>query len=155
MLDTLGEVLNRLTAKVCQRYFLKNQDREEVLAETYQQLVNPEIARFRPSRGKPEKYFKGLVQNAARKVMTQRDARRRKGDEGDREAGDAGQALGRAATSSAPLGPAEEAEQHDTVKYVLEQAPPRVRRALELCYWENWSVQSIAAHLGVSRFALT
>jgi DNA-directed RNA polymerase specialized sigma24 family protein len=95
-------------------------------------------------------------------VMTQRVARRRKGDVGAHVAGepanDNGQAAdrpaGRPATPPAPLGPAEEAEQHDTVKYILEQAPPRVRRALRLSYWDQWPIQGIAAHLGVSRFAL-
>lgn len=42
----------------------------------------------------------------------------------------------------------------DTLQFILAQATPRVRKALKLCYWEEWPLQSISAHLGVSRFTL-
>jgi RNA polymerase sigma factor (sigma-70 family) len=159
VVNTFGRELEKLTARVCRRYFLQHQEREDVLAETYQLLLNPDIARFLPNRGTPESYFRGLVQNAARKVMAQRDARRRKGAKNAHEAGEAANQLGKAVdqvaprpvTPLAPLGPAEKTEQHDTVKYVLDQASPRVRRALEHCYWGGWSIQSIACPSGQSR----
>jgi DNA-directed RNA polymerase specialized sigma24 family protein len=159
-----GKKLDQLASQTCRRYYLQNQEREEVVAETYQLLLNPDIVRFAPRRGKPEHYFKGLVQNAARKVMAQLGERRRKG----MPASDAGTAcrLGLQTEANAPPGvkgyrfiptprsPAEEAEIRDTVRFILGQAPLRVRKALELCYWEEWSFQGVAAHLGVSRFSL-
>ncbi|MBI1916466.1 MAG: sigma-70 family RNA polymerase sigma factor [Planctomycetes bacterium] len=163
VVDVFGDKLKELTARTCRRYYLQDQEQEDVLAETYQQLFNPEIARFAVRRGKPEHYFKGLVQNAARKIMAQLGARRRQGaspggqsEQGQQDVVAEGDNtfVKRYRTPPAPPSPAEDAEIRDTVKYILEQAPPRVLRTLELSYWEDWSLQRIAAHLGVSRFAL-
>src|SRR5439155_2632359 len=101
---------------------------------------------------KPENYFKGLVRNAAREIMSQIGARRRKGDTtgtptGAQQDGEGSGAKGYRAPPP-PASPAEDAEVHDTVKFILTQANPRARTALELCYWDDWSLQSIAEHLG-------
>lgn len=163
LVERFGSPLKKLTAQTCRRYHLGDQERDEVLAETYQQLLNPDIARFKPRRGKPQHYFRGLVQNAARKVLTQAGARSRRhsgtGEAGcpDGEmrtpGGDAvlvSRHLGTAVSAS----PGAEVEVRDLVAYVLQQAPPHLRRALELCYWDDWPVKSIATQLGMSRFAL-
>ena len=160
LVDLFGKLLKKIVTRTCRSYHLHDQEREEVLAETYQQLLNPEIARFAPHRGKPQHYFQRLVQNAARKVLTQRDARRRKGVPPN----DSGAAVGEGSEEFVGGGqyrsirslpsPAEDAECRDLVRFILEAASPRVRRALQLCYWDQWPLLSIAAHLGVSRFAL-
>jgi RNA polymerase sigma factor (sigma-70 family) len=157
LVDQFGKLLKKIVTRACRSYHLQDQEREDVLAETYQQILNPNIARFAAHRGKPQQYFRGIVLNAARKVLTQRNARRRKGTTSGETAPAADEFVGggRYRTSSAPLpSPAEEAERHDLARFILEAAPPRVRRALELCYWDQWPLLSIAAHLGVSRFAL-
>lgn len=160
LVDLFGKDVEKLATRTCRRYCLPPQERSDVVSETYQLILNPEITRFAPSRGKPDDYLDGLVKNAARKVMTQL-GRRRKAQALDPEVAllapptDAGEEGGkRYRTSAAPLSPAEDAEMHDTVNFILGQAPPRVERALKLCYWEGWPLQSIAAHLGVSRFVL-
>jgi RNA polymerase sigma factor (sigma-70 family) len=160
LVDQFGKLLKKIVNRACRNYHLHDQEREEVLAETYQQILNPDIARFAPHRGKPQHYFRGIVQNAARKVLTQRDARRRKGvppegpgavvAESSEDAGGGGRYRSIRALPS----PAEDAECRDLVRFILEAASPRVRRALQLCYWDQWPLLSIAAHLGVSRFAL-
>jgi DNA-directed RNA polymerase specialized sigma24 family protein len=164
VVDVFGDKLTRLTASTCRRYFLKDQEREDVLAETYQQLFNPAIIRFAEGRGKPEHYFKGRVQNAARKIMVQRGTRRRKavlakrvgmeGRKDDRAISKIGSAGKRYLTPSAPPSPVDEAERHDMVEFIMGQASPRVRKALQLCYWDEWSLLAIAAHLQVNRFTL-
>lgn len=164
IVDVFGNKLSNLTASTCRRYFLKDQEREDVLAETYQQLLNPAITRFDAGRGKPEHYFKGRVQNAARKIMVQLGARRRKAvlaegvgtedrqDETARpESGSAGKHY---LTPPPPPSPAQEAEMHDMVEFIMGQASPHVRKALQLCYWDEWPLLAIAAQLQVSRFAL-
>jgi RNA polymerase sigma factor (sigma-70 family) len=160
LVDLFGKDLERLATRTCRRCCLPPQERSDVVSETYQLVLNPEITRFAPSRGKPVDYLDGLVKNAARKIMTQL-GRRRKAQAPDREMAlvappaDAGVEGGkRYRTSAPPLSPADDAEVHDTVNFILEQASPRVREALQLCYWEGWSLQSIAAQLGVSRFVL-
>jgi RNA polymerase sigma factor (sigma-70 family) len=157
MVDLFGNTLKKLTARTCRRYCLKDQDRDDVLSETYQQVFNPEIARFATGRGKPGKYFRGLVQNAARKVMSQRDTRRRSSasDAGSMTCGKGRSRRSSHRKPSAIPSPAEEAEQRDTVAFVLREAPPRLRRALELCYWDEWPLTRIAKQLGLSRFALS
>lgn len=161
LVDQFGKLLKKIVTRACRSYHLHAQERDDVLAEAYQQILNPGIARFAARRGKPQQYFRGIVLNAARKVLTQRDARRRKGTAsgeapapcGDRAEEFAG--YGRYRSSSPRLpSPAEDAERRDLVVFILDAAPPRVRRALELCYWDQWPLLSIAAHLGVSRFAL-
>jgi DNA-directed RNA polymerase specialized sigma24 family protein len=137
---------------------LKEQDRDDVLSETYQQLFNPEIVRFATSRGTPDNYFQGRVQNAARKVMSQRNTRRRSsaGKDGSMTYDNGRSRQRRLVYRQRPAGlsPAEQAELRDTVAFVLRQAPPRLRRALELCYWDEWPLTRIAEELGISRFAL-
>ena len=164
VVDVFGETLRKLAARTCRRYFLKPQERDDVLSETYQQLFNPKIVRFVPQRGQPERYFRGRVQNAARKIMAQLGVRRRKavpleakstpGRQGGTEEAE-NSSLGRRYITPAPsLSPVESAEMRDLVKFIMEQAPPRVRKALQLCYWDGWTSQAIAAHLGASRFTL-
>ena len=155
--------LRELAIRTCRRYYLHAQESDDVLAETFLQIFNPEIVRFAASRGEPQNYFRGLVQNAARKIMAQLGARRRKRSPSEATAADSQQGgsaqgpgsvmYGRRAHPALPS-PVRSAEVRDTVKFVLDQASPRVRRALELCYWEDWSVQRIAEELGMSRFAL-
>jgi RNA polymerase sigma factor (sigma-70 family) len=160
LVDQFGRLLKKIVTRACRSYHLQDQERDDVLAETYQQILNPDIARFAAHRGKPQQYFRGIVLNAARKVLTQRDARRRKGTVpvdaapvGEERAQEFGGGRYRSAGPSPPS-PAEDAERRDLARFILETAPPRVRRALELCYWDQWPLLSIAAHLGVSRFAL-
>ena len=50
--------------------------------------------------------------------------------------------------------PEAETELHELIDYVMRKAPPHLRRALELCYWDGQSIQSIANDFGVSRFCL-
>lgn len=160
--ERFGKLLKKITAQTCRRYHLGDQERDEVLAEAYQQLFNPEIVRFAPRRGKPDHYFKGIVQNAARKTMTQVGVRSRRGQPPHFETGPShpiemggdGAVSGRIRTVGESVSPGAEAELRDIVDYVMKKAPPQLRRALELCYWEDWSVQSIATHLGVNRHAL-
>jgi RNA polymerase sigma factor (sigma-70 family) len=161
LVDQFGRLLKKIVTRACRSYHLRDQERDDVLSETYQQILNPDIARFATRRGKPQQYFRGIVLNAARKVLTQRDARRRKGTtpgEGPAVAGDQAEEFaggGRYRSSSpSPPSPAEDTERRDLAIFILEAAPLRVRRALELCYWDQWPLLSIAAHLGVSRFAL-
>lgn len=160
LVELFDKDLEKLATRTCRRYYLPPQERGDIVSETYQLILNPEITRFVSNRGKPDDYFDGLVKNAARKIMTQL-GRRRKAEAVDPEAvlvappADGVEEGGKRYRMSAPpLSPAEDAEMHDTVNFILEQAPPRVERALRLCYWEGWPFQSIAAHLGVSRFVL-
>jgi DNA-directed RNA polymerase specialized sigma24 family protein len=163
VVERFGKLLKKISAQTRRRYHLSDRERDEVLAETYQQLLKPEIARFVPQRGKPGHYFKGLVQNAARKPLTQLGARGRKGKglgTMERE-GNAPLGIGKDGTTTTPFRVSTEppswgaeAELRRIVDYVMRKAPPRLRRALELCYWENWPGQSIATHLGFNRFTL-
>jgi RNA polymerase sigma factor (sigma-70 family) len=161
--EVFGDKLKGLIDHTCRRYCLHHQEREDVLGETYQQIFNPAIVRFAACRGEPEHYFKGLVQNAARKIMAQLGVRRQRGilsggrSQGGQHKGDAEDAsviVSWYRMTTATLSPANEAELRDTVRHVLDHAPPRVRLALELCHWEGWSHQRIAQHIGISRFAL-
>jgi RNA polymerase sigma factor (sigma-70 family) len=140
-----GDTLKKITARTCRRYSLQKQELEDVLAETFHQLFNPGIVRFSAHRGIPASYLKGLAQNAARKVLTQLGKRRRNDD---------GSSVKRYRSPSSIPSPAENTEVRDTVDFIMAQATPRIRRALELCYWEDWPLQSIAEDLGMSRFAL-
>jgi DNA-directed RNA polymerase specialized sigma24 family protein len=101
----------------------------------------------------------GLVQNAAHKVRTQQVAKRP-----DKETDDLPPAKlprGRSVTSGCTDGPHsfEEGfaafEQRDFVEFVLTQAPPLIRKALKLCYWEDLPLCQVAKRLGLSRFALS
>lgn len=153
MVEVFRESLERLTRRTCRKYFIADQEREEVLAETYQQLFNPEIVRFSPKRGKPHRYFQGLVQNAARKVMAQLGSRRRKKDEGSEVRERTGKPVG-VALERESHSPADEVEVQDTVRFILAEAPYRIRQALQLIYWQGWSIQAAAEEVGVSRFVL-
>lgn len=160
LVDLFGKDLERLATRTCRRYDLPTQERGDVLSETYQLILNPKIVRFAPRRGKPDHYFEGLVKNAARKIMAQL-GRRRKVEPLAPEAAlvappaaDGEEGGKRYRTSAPSVSPADSAELHDTVNFILEQATPRVRRAIELCYWEGWPLLGIASHLGVSRFVL-
>src|SRR5262249_40993473 len=120
MVDLFGKDLEKLATRTCRRYYLAPQERGDVLSETYQLILNPEITRFVPNRGKPDDYFDGLVKNAARKIMTQL-GRRRKAEVLDPEAAlvapptDAGEEGGkRYRVSAPPLSPADDAEMQDT-----------------------------------------
>jgi DNA-directed RNA polymerase specialized sigma24 family protein len=164
LVERFGRLLKKLTAQTCRRYHLSDQERDEVLAETYQQLLNPDIARYKPCRGKPQHYFRGLVQNAARKILTQVGARRRQHpgveepgcrvDETPKHGGD-GVLVSRHLDKAVTASPGVEAEVKDLAAHVLEQAPPHLRRALELCYWDDRPIKGIATQLGMSRFTLT
>lgn len=153
MVDVFGELLERLARRTCRKYFIADQERDEVLAETYQQLFNPEIVRFLPRRGKPHHYFQGLVQNAARKIMAQLGSRRRKKDQDGEERESVGEPVG-VAVEREPQSPADEVEVQDTVRFIFAEAPYRIRQALQLIYWQDWSIHAAAAELGVSRFVL-
>jgi DNA-directed RNA polymerase specialized sigma24 family protein len=160
VVDIFGKKISELTGRTCRRYYLNRQEQGDVLSESYQQLFNPEITRFVASRGTPKHYFKGLVQNAARKIMAQLGKRRRNAEAYERpscEPHQAPNARGRTGSGPVPVAlrsPADEAELHDTAAFILAQATPHVRQALELRYWHEWPFSRIAAHLGISRFAL-
>ena len=153
MVDVFAQLLERLAHRTCRKYYIADQERDEVLAETYQQLFDPEIVRFVPRRGKPHHYFQGLVQNAARKIMARLGSRRRKNDEDGEERESVGKAVG-IGSDREPRSPADEVEVQDTVRFILGEAPYRIQKALQLVYWQDWSVQAAAAELGVSRFVL-
>jgi RNA polymerase sigma factor (sigma-70 family) len=157
--ERFGKLLRRISAQTCRQYRMRDQERDDVVSETYQLLFNPNIVRFDPQRGNPSRYVRGLVQNAARKTLTQLGGRKRKGQtcrvsdgmaEGAMEfGGDSGY---RHATKPSQAGA--ETELRDMVDYVMRKAPPHLRPALKLCYWDDRSIQSIAKELGVSRFSL-
>jgi DNA-directed RNA polymerase specialized sigma24 family protein len=151
MVEVFGALLEKLARRTCRKYFIADQERDEVLAETYQQLFNPEIVRFLPRRGKPHHYFKGLVQNAARKIMAQLGSRRRKKGEGGEERASGGEPV---VVEREPQSPTDAVEVQDTVRFIFAEAPYRIRQALHLIYWQDWSIQAAAAELGVSRFVL-
>lgn len=50
--------------------------------------------------------------------------------------------------------PSTEVELRDAADHVMRMAPPPLRLALQLRYWEDWPVQDIASRLGVDRHAL-
>lgn len=163
VVEVFGGKLKKITSWTCRRYNLREQEQQDVLAETYQQLFNPEIARFAARRGRPEHYFTGLVRNAARKTMAQLGVRRRQTVATNCESEDeqkhvvtqrGNTVVKRYRIPQRSRSPAEDVEMRDTVAFILGQATPRVRRALELAYWEGWPLQSIAKQLRVSRFAL-
>ena len=146
LIAVFDDDLRKSAGHTCRRYFLHSQERDEVLAETYQQIVNPAIARFAPHRGKPEHYLRGLVQNSARKVNTQVRPIRRFGLCDSMECA--------ANTRCSRQSPDAAAEARDTVAFILKSASPRMRRVLRLLFWKSWPVQRVAIQMGMNRFAL-
>jgi len=152
-------LLRKLAAQCCRARGIVG-DEEEVIAETYRQVFDPLVARFSPDRGGVPQYFKGLVQNATRKVARLRGGSR---SHKNRFCGMMVDSLGDALSLDAvPLSvrgrthrsPATEVEQRDEARYILDQAPPDVREALRLQYWEQRPLQEAAKAVGLSRFAL-
>jgi DNA-directed RNA polymerase specialized sigma24 family protein len=151
--------LRQMSETACRRVSLHGQERDDVLGEAYEQILNPKIARFAPKRGKPRQYFLGLVKNGARKVIAQVRGRRGEGSPKLRQ-GDVW--LSQPCDQAGPQGrqdslaePAADVERRDAADFVLKQASPRIRQALKLLFWDDWSLQRAAAHLGTNRFALT
>jgi DNA-directed RNA polymerase specialized sigma24 family protein len=169
--ELLGRLLRKLANRECWRNHLPAGDAEDVVQETYRQILDPGVARFDPARGrKPQSYqsyLKGLVQNAAQKMALTRGQRRlrKRHPETGPEAAGAGQLAptGGPAGKAVPLPvgrrslilpPPAEVERRDTVDFVFRLAAPEIRRALELCYWDDRPIQGIAKVLGMSRFVL-
>ena len=139
-----GKLLFRLAVESCRRYHLQEQDRDEVVQETYSQVLDPTIVRFDPHRGNATSYLRGQVQNAAQKVAAALTRHRTQDDP-------------RLANTipeprSTPL--SSELERRETAAFVMQLAPTALRQALQLLHWEGWSMQSVARHLRASRFTL-
>ena len=128
LVERFGKLLRKITAQTCRRYRLSDQERDEVLAETYQLLLNPKIARFAPRRGNPARYFKGLVQNAARKTLTQVGGRKRKGPWSGASDGELDRTIdvvcGAYLHVSKAAAPGAETELHDMIDYVMRKRRP-------------------------------
>lgn len=130
---------------------------EELIGETLLLLLQPDLARFDPSRGSVWNYIYGFALNAAKNIRSMYGRRR---PQHERNAAvpmtpiPLQVSLEEVSETIPAEDPTEEYQRRLAVKEVLAKAPPTTRIALERIYFDDQPRVRVAAELKIDRFVL-
>jgi hypothetical protein len=129
---------------------------EELIGETLLLLLQPDLARFDPSRGSAWNYIYGFALNAAKNIRSMYGRRRKREQDAAVQVTFTPQEVPLEELGETILAedPTEEYQRQIAVGEVLAKAPLATRIALERIYFDDQPRVRVAAELKIDRFTL-